>query len=373
MSTLKISGTCLQGDGYPNAMHTIKLLEKSGWDIKDDAYWIPEGVHLWRLARGPINKRLSLLITLVSISFKQAVMLLSSVEKNIPVYIPYPSVFTLWWLSWVPRRYRPYCISDAYISIWDSMFRDRSSNNEGSLVSIIIKLFEGRALRAANLVLSDTEANVHQLKNDFNISKDKLRSLPLAIDEELFLKIKPKEVSGKKIRVLFIGTMIPLHGIDIILESIHRLKNNNLIEFRLIGGGQLENKITDLIREIGSERVSWASEWQDNKSLAKELTNADICLGVFGGKGKAARVLPFKIYMALAAGRSIITQKLYSQPDSNAILPMHFVEPTADALAKEIITLSRDPELRVALGCLAREKYKEELSHSVILKFWESI
>lgn len=216
MNKLRVYGTCLRGNGYPNANQTINILKNSGWDVQNNAYWMPESVHLWRLASGPINKRLILLITLFYMSFRQSLKVVLDLNKNVHVYVPYPSVFTLWWLSWVPKKYRPFCISDAYISIWDSMFRDRSNNNKYSLLSRLVKMFEGRALRAADLVLSDTEANVSQLQKDFNIKRCKLKSLPLAIDESELIKIKPRFIIKKNIRVLFIGTMIPLHGIDVI-------------------------------------------------------------------------------------------------------------------------------------------------------------
>ena len=45
---------------------------------------------------------------------------------------------------------RPSCIADAYISLWDSMFRDRGAASAAGLASRWVKSLERRSLRAAS-------------------------------------------------------------------------------------------------------------------------------------------------------------------------------------------------------------------------------
>ena len=370
---LRVFGVGLRGDGYPNAWQTIQLLKAAGWDIDDKSDWLPEGTHLWRLARGSLSSRLSMGSRLIGVSFVQAIRLL--VERNyaIPVYVPYPSVFLLWWLSWVPRYWRPRCIVDAYISIWDSMYRDRTPQAQRSLIARLLYRFERRALRAADLVLTDTQQNEICLAQDFDISPVRLRSLPLAIDEQRLLAIPLKEASDKKVRVLFMGTMIPLHGIKVILDAIRLLRDEQKIEFRLVGSGQVAHEIAVLTQELGSHRITWITDWQDANSLAQEIAAADICLGVFGGAGKASRVLPFKIYMALAAGKAVISQKQHSLPEKIKSIPACWIEPTGKALAQAILALAHDDKRRMGLAKAGREVYQELLSNIAILHAWETL
>lgn len=370
---LLVSGVCLRGDGYPNAWKTIELLRAAGWMVDDQAYWLPEGMHLWRLARGPFNARARIASRLAGSSFFQAIRVMVASSRKDLVYVPYPSVFMLWWLSWVPRCWRPCCIADAYISIWDSMYRDRSPSAQRSLVARLLHRFERRALRAASIVLTDTEANEKCLAQDFNISPVRLRSFPLAIDEKRLLAIRQKEANDKIVRVLFTGTMIPLHGIDVILDAIRILKDEQQIEFRLVGNGQVANEITDLILQIGSERITWFADWQDANTLAQEIADSDICLGVFGGDGKASRVLPFKIYMALAAGRAVISQKQHSLPKGVPSLSVCWVEPSGAKLAQAITDLVKDIKTRKMLAIAGRENYLHLLSNAAVEDQWRQL
>src|SRR3546814_12045783 len=65
------------------------------------------------------------------------------------------SIFLLWLVSWVPARWRPLCVCDAYVSIWDALYQDRKMGNAASLVARLLLRSESRALRAAEAVLVD--------------------------------------------------------------------------------------------------------------------------------------------------------------------------------------------------------------------------
>jgi hypothetical protein len=54
-------------------------------------------------------------------------------------------------------------------------------------------------------------------------------------------------------------------------------------------------------------------EWVPYDQLAKQIAQADVCLGIFGTSGKAASVIPNKVFQIVASGRPLVTR------DSEAI------------------------------------------------------
>src|SRR3546814_7672200 len=101
------------------------------------------------------------------------------------------SIFLLWLVSWVPARWRPLCVCDAYVSIWDALYQDRKMGNAASLVARLLLRSESRALRAAEAVLVDTEANAEHVSGLFNVPRERIRALPLAL-EVFSCKIPPR-------------------------------------------------------------------------------------------------------------------------------------------------------------------------------------
>src|SRR5207249_4728954 len=84
---------------------------------------------------------------------------------------------------------------------------------------------------------------------------------------------------------------IPLHGFETILEAARRAPE---IAFRVVGSGQLEPLLA-----ARPENVEW-TPWVDYEQLPGELQRCGCALGIFGTSDKAARVIPNKVFQALA-------------------------------------------------------------------------
>lgn len=374
---LYVGGMHLGGAGYPNAVNTIALLRnESSFDVIEYGYWMPDDIRLWSIARGG---KLALLIFMARIFWGNLYSVFrvcsACFRESAPVYVPYPSLFFLWFVSFLPKKFRPFCIADAYISIWDSMFRDRGAAQSGGFVASLVRRVEARSLRAASVVLVDTQANKTMFIENFGLHPDKVLSLPLAIDEKCFNPIEVVDPVKKDsvITVLFVGTLIPLHGIPVLLDAVHLLSSEQRIAFRFIGDGQLASDVESFIGKEKSEQLVWIREWCSLERIACEISSADICLGVFGGTEKAARVLPFKLYMYLAAGRAVISQSLLSVPEGAPSPPILAVTPAnAESLADAIRTLADDAALRHQLAQDSKVYFHECLSNASVLRAWIS-
>jgi glycosyltransferase involved in cell wall biosynthesis len=376
---LYVAGVALRGSGYPNAENTLRALASDPqWQVEDHADWLPEGLHLWRIARGPMLGRMALALRLMAGS-ALALLKVMWLVRRMPglVYVPYPAAFLLWWASWLPVRWRPRLVADAYLSLWDSAFRDRAAADRTSLglAARLAKAFESRALRAAVVVAVDTVANKELMVSELGLSADKVLAIPLAIDTSSFCASAASTQQGHStsLRVLFVGTLIPLHGVSVIADAVRMAGPMDGIEFEFIGDGQDAAILEALVRESHRSALTWHRDWLSLEAIAAKVKSADVCLGVFGGEGKAARVLPFKLYMALAAGKAAVTQASYSLPQGLPPLPARTVAPDPAALLLALQELRSDASARRALESEAASYYRRWLGSDALREAWRII
>jgi len=370
---LHCAGVGLRGSGYPNAINTLHRLRRAGIAIDDRVDWLPEGFQLWKAARGPLQTKLRLYgKLLIGNALAAARLCFGRSSAHTIAYIPYPAVFLLWWLSWVPRRWRPKLIADAYISVWDSMVRDRGMMASERLSSRLLKRFEGRALRAADAVLVDTVANRGWMIEAFGLDPNAVHAIPLAIDDAPLLDIPPRQASSP-LRVIFIGTFVPLHGADVLTEVARKAKQHaSRFTLHFIGDGQNAAPLEQLLAE-DSPAFTWERAWLSHMQIVERLAQCDVCLGVFGGSEKAARVLPFKLYLALAAGRCTLTQRHFSLPESVPDPPMETVEANPDHVIAHLLALADDPARVDRSGADARAFYLATLGEQATVRFWKQL
>ena len=91
----------------------------------------------------------------------------------------------------------------------------------------------------------------------------------------------------------FHGYFIPLQGVEYIFETAKILEKKD-VKFNIIGSKikkQYQNKNFSNVNFI--ENVPY-------KKLPVYISEADICLGIFGDTTKTKRVIPNKIYEAIA-------------------------------------------------------------------------
>lgn len=371
-----MGGMRATGSGYPNAANTLRILRELGaFEIIDLGKELPQQLHLWRLAKARLSLKLAGSTKLVVGNLVSAVRILRRARgAKVWVYVPYPCIFFLLWMSLVPTKWRPNCIADAYISIWDSAFRDRSNSKGRGLVSRLVKAIEARALGVSQYVLVDTTANREMFIREFRLRPLQVEAFPLALPpgvskSQANLGTHPRET----LRVLFLGTFVPLHGVDVILEGLTELLEQPGVEFRFVGDGQDAGLMSSFLEKRSSAPVTWERGWLEFEQMMTEIWQADICIGVFGGEGKAARVLPLKLYHYLAAGRPVITQNDYSLPAETPGLDGVVVLSSRTTLAKDLDNLIKDAELRQRLGRASSMYFQLHLSDAAIIHRWQRL
>lgn len=223
------------------------------------------------------------------------------------VLLLYMGVFdalVLWPLLRLRRRRM---VLDLFLSLYDTVTRDRALLRPASVPGRLLRRIERRACRIADLVLLDTEAHARMVAGLLALPQDRFAAVPVGVEPAAFPRLPPgRPAAGERLRLLFYGQLIPLHGIETILAAALSPEGRGY-HWQIIGTGQDRGKLDRLLAGGGADHVDYI-ERVDYGSLAERMAEADICLGIFGTSEKAAAVVPNKVYQALAAGRAVITR-----------------------------------------------------------------
>ena len=235
-------------------------------------------------------------------------------------------------------------VFDFFWSMYCSFVEDRKLFKKGSLISNMLKSIDRFSCKVSNLLLLDTQTHIEYTSKTLNVDKEKFKRIWVGADESIFYPIKRKERTG--FTVLFFGTFIPLQGIKTILRSA-RILERQRIKFRIIGKGQLSTEVKKLAKTLRLKNCDFI-DWVPMEDLPTEISNADVCLGIFGSSMKADSVIPNKVFDSIACNKSCITE------DSLAIREIFtdkkdiFLVPAADeeSLSRAILTLKNNNSLR---------------------------
>jgi len=122
-------------------------------------------------------------------------------------------------------------------------------------------------------------------------------------------------------------------------------------------------KIIELASKLNIKNINFINPVPYEK-LKDYLNEADICLGIFGNTEKAQRVIPNKIYEALAAGKPIITAKSLAAEELFKNYKNILFCNSADFkdLAKKILELKNNQLLRKQIAQNGYQLFKEKLT-----------
>ena len=362
-----VAGFDLDTAAYPNVPCRISQLEAMGIsaeDIKRAAAPTRVGGSFDRGTYYRLRRVLSLTRLALS-SFYLAFWILGRGQRLDAVYVSYPGVFAVWLLSFLPKPVRiPRLFLDSFISWYDTAVIDRASLEFSSLSACLLYAIERRSFATCERVFVDTPSNAVHFAKLFRLPSEKIEAVPLAIDEILFTQ-ELYRADPARCRVLFIGTFVPLHGVETIFRAAQLLAEEPGLEIRIIGQGQVAHGLDALGRGL-PRHTTWIRDWKTGPQLAREISDADVCLGIFGATTKAQRVWPFKNYLYMCVGRAIITgateeaRRLLAASKELPFLSVPIKD--ALALANAIRRLRLDISLREALARAGRCCFEANLS-----------
>jgi glycosyltransferase involved in cell wall biosynthesis len=197
---------------------------------------------------------------------------------------------------------------------------------------------------------------------------DKYHSIPVGTDETLFNITNSTRTDNDKFQVLYYGNMLPLHGIEYVIESAISLKDHKEIEFLLIGGGiQLRQNIDIAISKGANIKYQ---KWVPYKELPQVIADADICLGgPFGGTTQSQFVVTGKTIQFLRMGKPVIVGKnMESAVFIDKVNALIIDQASSLSLEKAIIWAHQNKERIINIGHNGMELYENCFSNKVVSK-----
>ena len=337
--------------GYPRNAQVVAALRRAGVGVEErnEAVW--HGGEQWRAGLRAGGR----------LAAAQARLLRSGPADADALIVGYPGHADLDVARRVARG-RP-VVFNPLVSLYDTLVADRGRFGGRSPAGRALLWLDRHAFRSADLVVTDTQANAEFFAELAGLGAARVATCFVGAEERLFA---PAEREREPATVLFVGKLIPLHGLETVLSAARLAPE---LRFRVVGDGQLRGLLRG--RPANVEHVPWLPY----DSLPGELQRATCALGVFGRSAKAARVIPNKAFQALACGTPLVTadtaaaRELLVEGDSALLVPVG----DAEALAQALVRLSADGELARRVGDGGLAAYRANASEEVLGARWRGL
>jgi glycosyltransferase involved in cell wall biosynthesis len=337
---------------YPRNAQVISCLRRAGVEVAERHVGVWEA-HEHKWAAGPA--------TALRLLGAQARLLSRPSDDFDVIVVGYPGHLDLPAARRAARG-RP-VVFNPLLSLEDTLVGDRARFRPGSLAARSLAAIDRHALRAADLVVADTEANANDLARRARIPHKQVAVCFVGAEERVF---RPGWRRHEPFIALFVGKLIPLHGLDTVLEAARLAPE---IQFRVVGSGQQEGALADR-----RGNVDW-TPWVEYERLPAELHAAGCALGVFGTSAKAGRVIPNKAFQALACGTPLVTADTPAARELLADGVSALLIPPGDpqALASAVRRLAGDAPLAERIGGRGLATYREHASEDVLGARWRAL
>ena len=337
---------------YPRNAQVIAALRRAGVQVDERHVPVWERAHNWRAGAAAAVRLTAAEIRLAASRPQGA---LDAVVVGYPGHLDLAAARRA-------ARGRP-VVFNPLVSLSDTFVDDRRRFRPGSLPARALTAIDRRALRGADLVVADTRAHGDFMAELAEIPRTRVEVCFVGAEERLF---RPRWEPQEPFTTLFVGKLIPLHGVDTVLAAA-RIASE--VPFRLVGSGQLDHLLAS-----SSPNVEH-TPWVQYERLPGELAAAGCALGIFGTSPKAQRVIPNKVFQALACGVPVITadtpaaRELLTDGENALLVPAG----DAAALAAAVRRVAADPELARRLAAAGRAAFEANASEEVLGKRWRGL
>lgn len=267
---------------------------------------------------------------------------------------------------WARRQGVP-LLFDPLISAYDKQVFERRKYPPHGRQARRLHRWEQSLFSRADILLADTQAHADYFSEEFGIPPARVKVVYVGAEEPLFHPAPmPDHADGSPLEALFYGSFIQLQAPQFIVEAARRY-DGPPVHWTLLGTGPLRAECERLARGLDTVRFEDPVPYAQ---LPARIHRADILLGVFDAGAKAGRVIPNKVFQALACGRPVVTRRSAAYPEAAGKAGdagLVRVEPASPGdLARAVAQLALRLRSDSSPGRQAADFYREAFSEAVV-------
>ena len=212
-------------------------------------------------------------------------------------------------LAWLLAKiYNKKIMFDAFYSLYDTYVLDRKVAKPNSFAGFRFYFYDWLSSKLADKIILDTVENIDFFVNKYNAKREKFFELTITADFDVFKPVKKKKQDIFTIG--FYGSFMPLHGVDMIIEAMAKLRSRK-IKCIILGEGPGKSEILEKTEELQLQKsITFIGKNLQYNKLPTFFDQIDVFLaGPFGSTEKASRVLPAKAAESLSCGVPTIVRK----------------------------------------------------------------
>ena len=188
-------------------------------------------------------------------------------------------------------------IYNAVLSEYERMIISRNLFSSFSVRAIYYWLIDFIAVYLADLTMVESDHQADFFNKIFKVSKKKLYKRWIGVDEDKFF-YDPSISKFSVFTVLFRGALMPEAGAEYVVQAAKILEGEN-INFIMISGGLILDKIKKLIEELGPKNLEFKSESLSYEELVIIMQKCHLSLGQLSNHPRLNRTIPHKVYESL--------------------------------------------------------------------------
>ncbi|ADJ29320.1 glycosyltransferase family 4 protein [Nitrosococcus watsonii] len=228
----------------------------------------------------------------------------------------------------------------------------RGQDVNRSRSSRVYRIILGLCLRLSNHVVAVSDSIRFLAVQQFPTQNNKFTVIHNGVDQ-CFLDIgaRRQQTDSQTLRLITVASLIPLKGVEQIIQAVNLLKNEIDLNLTIVGNGPEKEKLQNLTKLFElHKKISFTGNIAPSE-IPAYLEKADIFILASHSEGR-----PNVLLEAMAAGLPIIatnipgTQEIVQNGKTGILFPPKSIERLADALRR----LSQNASLRQQLAKNAR-------------------